>query len=116
MFERAKRVLASAPVASVGGITLYRDGRVGRGRERYPVVGVSARVESGSELESRVTATRLVGMGLFAFAAKKKRGGEVWLTVEGPEFFWSVEVSRDDARDARKLAAQVNQQAARALA
>ena len=71
-------------------------------------------MESGSELEKRVTATRLVAMGVFAFGAKKKRGGESWLTVEGPGVFWSVEVDRGDEGKARAFAVKVNEAAARA--
>ena len=86
----------------------------GVGHDRVPVVGVSARVESGSDLEKRVTATRLVAMGVFAFGAKKKRGGESWLTVEGPDVFWTVEVDRGGERKAREFAMKVNEAAARA--
>lgn len=76
--------------------------------------GVGARVESGSDLERRVTATRLVALGVLAFGAKKKRGGESWLTVEGPDVFWTEEVKRGDAAKARKFAAAVNDAAKKA--
>lgn len=92
------------------GVALYKD-RVERGRETFPLAGVSARVESGRELTSRVTGTRLLALGLFAFAAKKKSGGESYLTVEGPGFFWSIEVNRKKQPEARKFAAAVNNQA-----
>lgn len=106
--------LRSGPVASCGGLVLFGSGEVGRvrgsgvGYDREPVGGVVARVESGSELESRVTATRLVAMGVLAFAVKKRRGGESWLSVEGPGFLWSVEVKRGDVRKARVFAEKVN--------
>lgn len=107
--------LESGPIALYGnpatdGVTLYKD-RVERGRETFPLAGVSARVESGQELSSRVTVTRLLAIGLFAFAAKKKSGGEVYLTIEGPGFFWSLEVNRKKQSAARKFAAAVNNQA-----
>jgi hypothetical protein len=97
---------------------LYDDGTVERlGKEggTYPLAGVSARVEAGEALQKRVTATRVATMGVFALAAKKKSGGEVYLTVEGPEFFWTLEVDRKKQKDAREFAAKVNQ-AARSVA
>lgn len=106
----------NAPVATFGlseQIALYKDA-VAKGKERFPLDGVSARVESGSELESRVTATRLVAIGIFAFVAKKKKGGESFLTVEGPDFFWTVEVDRKKRGDAMTFVAKINS-AARAL-
>jgi hypothetical protein len=104
---------AKAPVATFGvrdQVALYKDS-VKRGAERFPLEGVSSRVEAGSDLETRVTATRLIALGIFAFAAKKKRGGEVFLTVEGPEFFWTIEVDRKDQSKAREFAAKVTNQA-----
>ncbi len=72
-----------------------------------------ARVEAGSDLESRVTMTRLVALGIFAFGAKKKRGGESFLTVEGPDFFWAVEVGPKQKAEAFRFAAAVNDAAAK---
>lgn len=117
--QKMKEKAAAGPVATYGPLVLYGSGEVGRakdrgvGYDRVPLAGVSARVESGSELEKRVTATRLVAMGLLAFAAKKKRGGESWLTIEGPGVFWTVEVDRGDEGKARAFAAKVNEAAAR---
>ena len=71
------------------------------------------RVESGSELQSRVTATRLLAFGVFAFAAKKKKGGEKYLTIEGPDFVWTAEVKRDkkDINKAMNFVSQINSNA-----
>lgn len=90
-----------------GGVVVYRD-RITKGAESHPLHGVTARVEAGSDLEKRVTATRLIAIGVFAFAAKKKTGGEVYLTIEGPEFFWHETVDRKKRDDAVKFAAAVN--------
>lgn len=98
------------PVAYFADLTLHRD-RVTKGGDTHPLDGVTARVEVGSDLEKRVTATRLVALGVFAFAAKKKTGGEVFLTVEGPGFFWTIEVDRKKRGDAQAFAAKVNDQA-----
>lgn len=101
---------AKAPVATFGlsdQLVLRRD-RISRGKDEHPLDGVTARVENGSDLEKRVTVTRLVAFGVFAFAAKKRSGGECYLTVEGPDFFWTVEVDRKGQPKARAFAAQVN--------
>ena len=54
---------------------------ISKGLETKPLNDVTARLESGSELQARVTMTRLVALGVFAFAAKKKKGGEKYLTI-----------------------------------
>ena len=46
--------------------------RAGLKRIRYELVYLDARTETQQELESRVTATRLLAVGVFAFAFKKK--------------------------------------------
>lgn len=108
-----KSWLASAPVALFLPVELYKD-RVEKDKEAHPLAGVTARVESGSDLQTRVTATRLLAIGVFAFAAKKKSGGEAYLTVEGPDFFWTVEVDRKKRSAAQAFAAQVNNHVRRA--
>ncbi len=70
--------------------------------------GVSARVESGADLQSRFTVTRLALLGPFALALKKKKGGEKYLTIEGPDFVWALEVDRKKANEAMKFASRVN--------
>lgn len=99
------------PVDAFDMITLYKDAitrREGLSKEEYPLNGVVARVEQGSDLEKRVTATRLIATGVLALGWKKKSGGEVWLTIEGRDFFWTVEIDRKKADKARKFAARVN--------
>jgi hypothetical protein len=73
-------------------------------------------LESGSELESRVTMTRLVALGLLAFAVKKKRGGERFLTIESRDAFWSLEVPRKGVRDAARFRGAVEDQVRKASA
>ena len=120
ILQKLKEKAAAGPVATFGPVTLYGSGEVGRvkasgfGNERVGLEGVRASVESGSDLEKRVTATRLVALGVFAFGAKKKRGGESWLTIEGPDVFWTVEVDRGGERKAREFAVKVNEAAVRA--
>lgn len=76
-----------------------------------PLDGVVARVESGSEVESRITLTRLALLGPLALAAPKKNGGEKFVTIEGSDFLWCMEVPRKRAGDAVRFAAKVNNQA-----
>lgn len=98
---------AKAPTATFGHYSLYQD-RVQHDFEKHSLWGVSAVVERGSDLQKRVTLTRLVGVGVFALMAKKKSGGEWWLAVEGPDFAWTEEVGRKDVEKAKRFAAAVN--------
>ena len=72
--------------------------------------GVVARIEEGRELESRLTLTRLALLGVLALAAPKRKGGERFVTIEGPDFIWCMEVKRKKAGDAVRFVAKVNQQ------
>ncbi|RSX55860.1 hypothetical protein D2E26_0423 [Bifidobacterium dolichotidis] len=78
------------------------------GAESRSLSGVHAEVLPGSELEARVTATRLLLIGIFAFAFKKKKGGEKYLLIEGPDFAWMSEVSRKQVSEAMHFAVEVN--------
>lgn len=69
----------------------------------------SITLEDGEELQSRVTATRLLMLGVFAFAAKKKTGGNKFITVEGEDFLWALEVGRKKVSDAQKLVLKARQ-------
>lgn len=75
-----------------------------------PLCGVVARIESGRELESRITITRIALLGAFALAAPKRKGGEKFVSIEGPDFIWCMEVDRKMAGDAVRFVAKVNQQ------
>lgn len=62
---------------------LYDSKRRGEPIQRIPLTDVvSVEVEDGEAMQARVTATRLVALGIFAFAAKKKSGGDKWLMIE----------------------------------
>lgn len=82
--------------------------------ETQPIAGVTARLEDGEALESRVTATRLVMLGVFAFAAKKKSGGTKFLTVESPDFFWTIEVERKRVSEAMRVVTAINDRSRKA--
>ena len=72
-----------------------------------PVQGAVARVEQAADVQKRVTATRLIALGVFAFAAKKQTG-HVYLTIEGDGYEIAVEVPAKRETAARKFAAKVN--------
>lgn len=71
-------------------------------RDRHPIAGVRATIETAGELGRRMSATRTVGGGLLlgpvgavlgAVAKKKTDDRQVFLLVEGPDFAWAVEVN-----------------------
>lgn len=93
--------------AAFGGIVM-KDGQLRKGGQVVPVQGAVARVESAGDASSRVTLTRVVGLGVFALAAKKKSGGGSFLTIEGYGFAWVLEVEAKQAMKARQFAAAVN--------
>lgn len=62
---------------------LYDSKRRGELIQRIPLTDVvSVEVEDGEAMQARVTATRLITLGILAFAAKKKSGGDKWLMIE----------------------------------
>lgn len=75
-----------------------------------PVQGAKATIETAGEVESRFTATRLLALGVFALAFKKKKDNrELWLTIEGPDFVIGAPVKPKDESKARLWAHQFNQ-------
>jgi len=89
-----------------GGIILKRDKLDYKG-EGGPVAGAMARVETASDVRRRVTATRVLAIGIFALAAKKK-SGHVYLTVEHPDYAFMVEVPVKKETKAREFATKIN--------
>ena len=88
------------------GVTLKADS-IKYKRDGGPITGAVARVETASDIRSRVTATRLLAIGVFAFAAKKKTG-HVYLTVEHPDYTFMVEVPVKKETKAREFATKIN--------
>lgn len=66
--------------------------QTGKDKGRYPIEGVSLDLEAGSDLHKRVTAGRVVALGLLAPLVKKTVGGERYLVIEGEGFAWLDEV------------------------
>lgn len=84
------------------------------GGETKGLGGVTATIETGSHMTSRLTATRLALLGAYALAVPKTSGGEMYLTVEGPDFVWSGTFngrSRDLMRRATAFRNAVNERA-----
>lgn len=103
------------PLSTFSVFALYPDRIVkvhGQDSGSHPLAGVSAQVETAEELRRRVTVTRMLATGLFAFALKKKAGGTSYLTIEGSGFAWVEEVDRKGKGDAVKFAAKVRGAAA----
>lgn len=73
-----------------------------------PIVSASAKIESGEDLKQRVTAANLFFSGVFAFAHKKSSGGEKFLTLEGEDFFWAIEIPNESSTEAMRFVAKVN--------
>lgn len=78
--------------------------------ENRSLKGVSARVIDGTQRTSRVTATRIALLGIFALAFKKKKGGEKYLIIDGPDFEWTATVPYKKIDAAIKFASKVNNQ------
>lgn len=68
---------------------------------------VNASVETGEELQKRFTATRILLIGVFALAFKKKTAGSFFLAIEGDTFTWLEEVEYKDKAKAMKFANEV---------
>lgn len=78
--------------------------KVGLSSTELPLAEItSVTLESGEELSSRITATRLVALGVFALAAKKKTGGEKYVTIETGTNLVSVKVGRKDVNRATEF-------------
>ena len=81
--------------------------------ERHSLKGVHAYLEDGSALESRITATRLLLFGPFALAMKKRKGGEKYLIVEGPDFAYMTMVKRQNISKAVRFKPEIVNAAAK---
>lgn len=111
--------VADAPIGTFDDVTLRKD-RIQRAqgfkKEEHPLTGVAATVESGEAIQSRITATRLLAVGVFAFAIPKKSGGQSYLILDGPDFAWAIEVDRKQRSKAVEFATKVNNQAKKVAA
>ena len=81
---------------------------------RQSLAGATVELDDGEEFSKRVTLPRFMLVGLFALAAKKKRGGEKFLLISGPQFTWWTEVPRSQVPAAMRFVARVKAAAAEA--
>jgi hypothetical protein len=101
-----------ALVASFGGVTLY-ERWIQTPQGSGSLIGVTAQAADESTIDRRITATRLVTLGLFALAARKKSGGgNVYVVIDGPSVSGVATLQGDkDANNGPKaydFAAKVN--------
>jgi hypothetical protein len=85
------------------------------------IIGVTASAEDNTSINKRITATRLVGLGVFALAApKKKGGGNAYVVIEGPHISGVATFTGDKQQSvgpkAFALAASINNAARQAAA
>jgi hypothetical protein len=83
------------------------------------IIGVTASAEDNTSINKRITATRLVGLGVFALAApKKKGGGNAYVVIEGPHISGVATFTGDKQQSvgpkAFALAASINNAARQA--
>lgn len=112
----SKAKAAAGVIASFGDLNITATELIegsGSTAPRYPLAGLTARVEDSGTLNRRITATRLAVMGPFALAAKKKQDDrEVYLTIEGPDvaILRTVQFKNKPraGTEAREFAAQLN--------
>ena len=112
---QAKDAENKAKAASTGtfeGIVLKPDSLKYKGTGG-PVFGATAHVETAADVRRRITATRVLAIGIFALAAKKQTGN-VYLTVEHPDYGFVVEIPVKKETQAREFAAKINNAAKRA--
>jgi hypothetical protein len=70
-----------------------RNGEIVHGRDKYPLAGARATVDTAGAMDKRVTATRLILTGPFAFGLRKKKDErELFLLVEGDGFGFVVKL------------------------
>jgi hypothetical protein len=86
-----------------------RNGQIVHGRDKYPLAGAHATVDTAGAIDKRVTATRLILTGPFAFGLRKKKDSrELFLLVEGDGFGFVVELDPKKQKDAREFAVRLN--------
>jgi hypothetical protein len=98
---------------SLGLVLDPRANKIGApGQTAGPLAGATIRVETSGSVNRRVTATRVLALGVFAVAAKKRQDDrQVFLTVEHELFAVAVEVPAAKLAAAHQLAAALNTRA-----
>jgi hypothetical protein len=106
--QRLRHLRNGKRLGQVGGVVLYHDRVVIGNRPPATIMltaDTTAFVDSAGGISSRVTATRLVGLGVFALAAPKRRDDrELYFYVDDPAGVAMGELSPTQGPVARKLA------------
>lgn len=85
------------------------NGRLVTPKDSYPLAGARAVVETGGQIEKRVTATRLILTGPFALGLRKKNDSRtLYLLVEGDGWAVTEQLKPRMEAQARSFAAQLN--------
>ena len=78
-----------------------------------PIKGAKAYVETEGEIRDRFTATRILAIGIFALAFKKKTSDkDVFVVIEHPDYVITSHVPSKKEQDARAFARAFNALAA----
>jgi hypothetical protein len=90
-------------------ITLHDDRIESKQGGGGPIAGARAIVDTAGEIDKRITATRLILTGPFAFGLRKKKDNrELYLLVEGRGWAISKELRPNQGAEARAFAARIN--------
>ena len=93
-----------------GKVVAYHDGTIGLpgllGKAIPAADIVDVAVEDGEALRERVTVTRMLAVGPFAWALKKKSGGTKFLLIETVDDAHLFELKNKHYREARSFAAK----------
>lgn len=79
------------------------------GRESMPLASAEVEVLEAGQVTSRITATRILALGVFALAAKKKTYQDMIVQVKGDGQVWVIKVDRKDAEKAYEALAILEQ-------
>src|SRR5690606_19652597 len=94
---------------SFGPVTFNSDkGEIRKGFTVKSLEGVTASIAGGAPVKSRITATRVAAVGVFALAARKQEGGESYIHIEGPDFAWTVKAEWKDTEKAHRFVNKLN--------
>lgn len=107
-------------VASGGGVQVY-ERWISTPQGSGSIVGVNASAEDSTGISKRLTATRMLTLGVFSLAAPKKKGvGHAYVVIEGPEVngvaVFEGNKSQGAGPAAFELAAAINNAARAAVA
>jgi hypothetical protein len=118
MFGNTEERKRKSAVAQVGLKGAFLDIKVGKDETVCylkdksiggPIKGATASVQTEGEIRDRFTATRILAIGIFALAFKKKTSDkDVFVVIEHPEYVITSHVPSKKEADARAFARAFN--------